>query len=216
MTTPRATGLVLAAVLALAGPAFAERPATLGEHLVYDNAAGHLRSIGVNVPTFRVAVDDGSVCGPVAVACSYPGIVYLSPDGAVDALRYYRSARHTVRWRRALALDRCADVCLTSAQVALHELVHQARFVVHPLEGWVGSDRPFEEGLAEAVAVDQLSPMIFRASGLRGAMSPGYVYAEWVDRVWSATGGETGAGQRRARLDAVATPSIMFSIEATP
>lgn len=194
----------------------ATRPATVRERLVYDHAAWHLRSIGVPIPDFTVDVTpDVAECGAadpsVVYACAGEGRVFLSIAAAADARRYYRSASHTRRATRAVSLSRCADICLDTAEVALHELVHVARFTAHPLNTWVRTDIPFEEGLAEAVATDQVGPMVFRVSGLRGAATVSYSYEAWTEMVFAATGGETFG--RRNRLNAVMTPSVIFSMD---
>ena len=216
----RGRSWVLAAALsvcAVAGPAAAaERPATSGEALVFDHAAEHLRAVGVAVPAFRVAVADPEVCGvdPSALvevyACAYPGVVYLTQDAAADAARYYRSARHTRRATRRTALANCGDQCAGVAMAALHELVHVTRWSVRPV--WAPEDYPFEEGLAESVADDQLSPMMWRVAGLRAA-SPGYNYVTWVDMTRAVTAHDEFLTPRRARLVAVMTPRVLFTTE---
>lgn len=192
------------------------RPAIESERLVYDHAALHLRSIGVNVPDFTVTVSDAQ-CGDggpsVAVACAEEGQVFLTMQAAAEARRYYRSARHVKLSTRAKSLRRCGGDCVDPAHVAMHELVHLARFAVRPISSWVATDYPFEEGLAEAVAAEQVGPFMYRVAGLRGVDSGGYIYSGWVDMVYAATGGECCETERRARLNLIGVPSVLFSME---
>lgn len=216
----RGRSWISAAALAVCvgvGPASAvERPATPAEALVFDHAAEHLRAVGVAVPAFTAAVADAVACGVdpsdafEVYACAYPGRVYLTPDAAVDAARYYRSARHTRRSTRRVALGNCGGQCIGVAMAALHELVHVTRWSVRPV--WAADEYPYEEGLAEAVADDQLSPMMWRVAGLR-AQSPGYNYATWVDMARAATEYDEFLTPRRTRLVAVMDPRVLFTTE---
>jgi hypothetical protein len=206
-------------ILAAPQSASAARDTTTAERVVYDQAAWHLRSIGVNVPAFTVSVysAEETPCGPrssLAYACAEDGKVFLSEIAAEETRRYYRSARHAKRSVRAVSLSRCGDVCTDSASAAIHELVHVARFAVRPRDSWVATDMPYEEGLAEAIAQDQTAPMIYRVSGLRGHNPAAMVYETWVEMVYAVTDGEVSG--RRNRLNAISDPAVAFSMSPTP
>lgn len=165
--------MAAAALLATAGPAAAsvQRPATPWESLVVRHADAHLTAVtGAGAPDVPVYVGDCS--GGYACAEFVDGrrSIVLTPTATSHAVRYaYVATRPTIRGRQR-AIDRCQYACHEVMVTALHELVHVHRLAPwdnpsYPLPAW---NAAFEEGLAEAVANDQVCPMERRSLGVTG------------------------------------------------
>lgn len=161
-------GAVVVGVGAFASQAMG-REATPAEVRVVRDAALHLSAVGVATSVPRVVVMEGDECGWIGFygrppyACALPDAVVLSPFAAVEAGRYARMVARTSRRGRQAAFVACLDSCVWAMTNALHELVHVHRLRV--LDGWPLEQVAREEGLAQAVAEDQVCPMSFRVTG---------------------------------------------------
>lgn len=153
----RRIALIGVAALSFAGPALADRPATPAESRAVLDAARHLTAVGVPTAAPPVVVSDSGCSTRDAYACTNiepESSIVLTTRAARDATWYARVVAYdTVRGRIA-SLTRCGG-CRDAMTTAIHELVH-----VHRLPSWqtLGWDSDTEEGLAEAVAADQLCP----------------------------------------------------------
>lgn len=156
-------------------------------------AAAFLTSLGAPTPAVPLQVGNATaVCNYPAAACAYPDRVVFGWDLAADARAFDRATSAADR-RRAFA--RCATACDAAMASALHELVHVDRY------RYLGSGDPyagqswFEEGLAQAVAVDQTCPMEKWLTGThtRGCRMVGGAYPGWTARVRMVSAAVTGA-----------------------
>ena len=207
------TTIVLAAACLTAGQAFG-RPARVDESRVIVDAALHLTAIGVSTIAPPVFVEDvaGEKCvvvDPVtseayaAEACAdWDGSIYLSPNAASDAQAYaWFVSRRAGRERRS-ALSWCRERCVPIVATVLHELGHVDRMRVRG--GWSSRERAREEGVAEAVAQDQLCPFVWMVAASRicevGVGYPVEVAAIRTESARAVSGPWMGYQARRWRL----------------
>lgn len=211
-------GFVAAAVVvglgAFASEAFGARSATALEARVVRDAAVHLSAVGVATAVPEVLVMTGDDCGwlpvfgEVPYACALRDAVVLSVEAARDAGTYAAVVARGSRRGRQAALSGCVDRCVLVMGAAVHELVHLARW--RRLGEWpqTPAGQAWEEGLAEAVARDQVCPFAFRVSGAAVCTGAFSSYDGEVAAVRSVSGRAVGAAwwsapARRWRLNMI-------------
>jgi hypothetical protein len=202
------------------------RPATLEEQRPFYAAATHLHAKGVTVTVPPILVmdsetDDEELCGPASIvpwACAWPDRIVLSWDAAAENRVTSRLLAKTSRRSRQAAMLGCYDACMDALIGDTHELVHSARFQAYmPFTPWVIGPVDYEEGLADAVSIDQACPLEHAVTG--GLQGPRDVpwcktipaYPTYTQRVRWISAIEAGVSwpkpkARRWRLDQVSTP----------
>lgn len=181
--------LLFCLVLLISAPASAS---------VLSEAANHLTVVGVPTSVPEVAVEN----------C-------LHPPGW-DGMCAYRDGRLTIASFTMTAVDitekafnertlrGCVGQCELVMFLYLHELVHLDRFAVQPQEQW---DPVWEEGLADAIAYDQLAPFAWRLARLRVMQVTGGYAREMTIVRWRSSqavhGPWWGRAARRWRLNQV-------------
>jgi hypothetical protein len=147
----------------------ATRSASTHEARVLVDAAAHLTAVGVKtvVPAIVVS-DDACAADPsearTVYACVIPtdGTIVVTESFAADAREFAAALTRKTPRNRSRALLACNSQCYEAMLTALHELVHVHRIRRSSQHVW---DPIFEEGLAEAIGVDQLCPFERRVAG---------------------------------------------------
>ena len=172
--------------------------ATPASASVLTEAANHLTAIGV--PTVVPEVVSGDCLRPLG----WDGMCMWRDGRLMVAFATAPAVAATEAAFNNRTIPQCSADCEAVMFVYLHELVHLDRFAVQPQESW---DPLWEEGLADAIAYDQLAPLQWRISKWHGdTVEGGYTRGAAIVRWTSARavrGSWRGAAARRWRLNQI-------------
>lgn len=171
--------LLAAARPAVSAASTYARPATPQEVKVFEDAAAELRAAGLALPDSIAVYVTGPLvleCGQIVAACAYPTALYIAPDTAAGARAWRRHTGHKTPNARRRSYRNCGAVCPAAIQLALHEMVHVSRMTYRPYESWLDPEFFFEEGIADAVALDRMRGLIYRVTGVRAT----FPAADWA------------------------------------